>query len=289
MNAERRSVSSAARPRRPCQHAAEVIARAGKEGKDVIQESTARIHASTDASKEGTDGFLAITDASKEGKDRIRAITEPSKEGMDGLHAITEPLHAFTDARKEGMDDAKESFGGVRTQRVAGRNVYDLSEEALPAPAQVLSLTIPGSANARYSHRMKMDPTPARWAPIEEALASIRKYFASPPLGPTLSLHQANDRSWSQDVYLACRRETLYWKKAGVYLHFDEADALLYVGMATTTFDRFWDSRPDATRYTDIIPFESEHTFLIPAVELFLIRELHPPINKAGRITPHAE
>src|SRR5690606_31151223 len=39
-----------------CQHAAEVIVRAGKVGKVAVQEGTARIHAFTDARKEGMDG-----------------------------------------------------------------------------------------------------------------------------------------------------------------------------------------------------------------------------------------
>lgn len=121
-----------------------------------------------------------------------------------------------------------------------------------------------------------------RIQPILDAVREFRKFLA--PDVPEFTIEHANDRTWSDEEYQDFRNQSLYRDKRGVYLHFDADEKLLYVGMATTTFDRFWDSRGDDVRYTDIIPLEPPHDVLIPSLELFLIRRLDPPHNTAGKV-----
>jgi hypothetical protein len=75
--------------------------------------------------------------------------------------------------------------------------------------------------------------------------------------------------------------KTGIFDQCGVYLLFDDKDALLYVGVAMNTFHgRIWSH--DwwiEQRFIDVIPFPREQCFFALALEYFLICRLHPPKN----------
>lgn len=90
----------------------------------------------------------------------------------------------------------------------------------------------------------------------------------------------------------------------GVYLHFNEDDELLYVGMAVcigrrlNAYYKYMDyPRDQSCRIADealeakgasrvrVVKLNDELKFLIPALEWFLIEVLDPPLNKQRRRT----
>ena len=124
--------------------------------------------------------------------------------------------------------------------------------------------------------------TLSRWEPVLEAIAVFRSYLA--PNVPPFELIAANDKRWTDEEYGRLRPSGFPARLRGVYLIYDDAEALLYVGMATVCFDkRVWKHGHAARRYTDIIVFGDEHLFLAPALEYFLITQLRPPKNTAFR------
>jgi hypothetical protein len=121
---------------------------------------------------------------------------------------------------------------------------------------------------------------PARWKTIRDSLVGFRALLA--PTVPEFELRHVNDRRWSQEQYLTMRKTGVYGL-SGVYFHFGSDEELLYVGLAQYGFDRFWDSRPDDAALTDVLIVPPELDVLIPAIELWLIRTLNPPVNRAHR------
>lgn len=85
---------------------------------------------------------------------------------------------------------------------------------------------------------------------------------------------------------------------AGVYLHFDANDTLLYIGKAVSIGTRlgayFQYDEQRACKIIDIaleeshgvrcVPLDEEIAFLAPAIELFLIQHLSPPVNRQGKV-----
>lgn len=117
-----------------------------------------------------------------------------------------------------------------------------------------------------------------RWKPVIPILDEFQSFLSSKV--PTLSIQPACDRSWSNERYREERRSGIY-RRYGVYLIFDESEALRYAGLAMNAFDdRIWGHRHDPyRRWTDIIAFEHANYFLAPALECLLIVRLKPPEN----------
>ena len=124
-----------------------------------------------------------------------------------------------------------------------------------------------------------MDQPLPRWKHILPLLTEFQSHLAASV--PKLEIKQAADRESSNEEYKT-KKPRGFPQTRGVYLLFDSSETLLYVGLATYTFDtRVWSHDGDLPRrYVDIIEFDPEHCFLAPALELFLISRLSPPHNK---------
>jgi len=144
-----------------------------------------------------------------------------------------------------------------------------------------------------YSFRMKLLPEPApaappavqepRWQSLRHVLEEFQSCLSDRV--PRLEVVAANDRQWSEERYQTQRRTGIFGKQ-GVYLIYDDAATLQYVGLATYQFDkRIWlyDDVIPSRRWTDVIPLADEWVFLAPALEMFLIKRLQPPQNKTHR------
>ena len=106
---------------------------------------------------------------------------------------------------------------------------------------------------------------------------------------PKVDVQLAVDSAWAAEEYRSRRPQGFPGRSRGVYLFFDQSDALIYVGKACWNFDkRIWGhySSKKHWKWIDIIPFEDEWWFLIPALEAFLIARLHPRDNKEYRGYP---
>ena len=117
-----------------------------------------------------------------------------------------------------------------------------------------------------------------RWDTIIPHLRDFQSHLAAHI--PQLRLENATDRQWSDDRYRQ-QCKTGIFDQCGVYLLFDDKEALLYVGVAMNTFhDRIWSH--DwwiERRFIDVIPFPREYCFFALALEYFLICRLRPPKN----------
>jgi hypothetical protein len=117
-----------------------------------------------------------------------------------------------------------------------------------------------------------------RWDLITPHLQDFQSHLATHI--PQLCIQNATDRQWSDDRYKQ-QRTTGIFDQCGVYLLFDDKEALLYVGVAMNKFhDRIWSH--DwwiERRFIDVIPFPREYCFFALALEYFLICRLHPPKN----------
>lgn len=83
--------------------------------------------------------------------------------------------------------------------------------------------------------------------------------------------------------------------KPGVYIFTDENDNILYVGKASSGLgqrlgngyiDRYCnikDSKISGAKKLFTIAVSEKFSFLAPAIEEFLIKELNPPINKISK------
>jgi hypothetical protein len=122
-----------------------------------------------------------------------------------------------------------------------------------------------------------------RWSTVEPLLREFESYLATD--APRLRIVSANDCDWSYEKYRRRKREFKLCSGNGVYLIYDAASQLEYVGLAMNTFDhRIWDHDDQVSRqWTDIIPFDPAWYFLAPALEFFLIVRLQPPANTAYR------
>jgi hypothetical protein len=125
--------------------------------------------------------------------------------------------------------------------------------------------------------------TLSRWDPVLEAIAVFRSYLA--PNVPPFELIAPVDRRWTDEEYGRRRPRGFPCRLRGVYLIYDDAEVLLYIGLATDCFDkRVWSHDSRLPRhYTDIIVFGEEHLFLAPALEYFLITRLRPTKNTTFR------
>lgn len=121
----------------------------------------------------------------------------------------------------------------------------------------------------------------ARWIPVRKALDDFRTYLA--PHIPDFDLLNATDAHWTEDEYRRLRPKGFPTRLCGVYLLFDEAELLQYVGVAVVNFDkRVWSHDTwIERRWIDIIPIRDEFVFLAPSLEYFLICRLAPRHNKS--------
>jgi hypothetical protein len=122
-----------------------------------------------------------------------------------------------------------------------------------------------------------------RWRKVEPLLREFESYLAAE--APPLRIVPANDYDWSDEEYRQRKRDFKVCSGSGVYLIFDVASQLQYVGLAMNTFDhRIWSHDEYISRqWTDVIPFDPAWYFLAPALEFFLIVHLRPPANTAYR------
>ena len=115
----------------------------------------------------------------------------------------------------------------------------------------------------------------SRWAQVEQLLREFQTLLT--PDVMQLNIEKgidclATDRSVQECPAL---------KQPGVYLIFDEHEELLYVGSATARplINRIRVQLSRArfgvrSRWVDIIPFKWDWAFFVPALELYLIRQL---------------
>jgi hypothetical protein len=122
-----------------------------------------------------------------------------------------------------------------------------------------------------------------RWRKVEPLLREFESYLAAD--APPLRIVPANDYDWSDEEYRQQKRDFKVCSGNGVYLIFDAASQLQYVGLAMNTFEhRIWSHDEYISRqWTDVIPFDPAWYFLAPALEFFLIVRLQPPANTAYR------
>ena len=117
-----------------------------------------------------------------------------------------------------------------------------------------------------------------RWERIIPHIKEFQSHLAKHV--PELRIEFANDNTWSNDQYKEQRKSGIY-SRFGVYLMFDNAECLEYVGVAMNSFDdRIWSHRTFVERrYTDVIAIPHQFYFLGLALEFFLICRLQPPKN----------
>jgi hypothetical protein len=129
-----------------------------------------------------------------------------------------------------------------------------------------------------------VSPDMPRWQHLRAALDDFRSYLA--PNTPPFVLHAANDYWWDDDEYKRLRPAGFPSRMRGVYLMYDDAGELMYVGVALVSFDkRVWShddlfaSHGVERRWTDVIALEPEYAFLALSLEFFLISRLRPKYN----------
>jgi hypothetical protein len=122
-----------------------------------------------------------------------------------------------------------------------------------------------------------------RWQAVERALDEFQSYLA--PSVPRLSIAYACDKRWPDEEYKRRRPKGFPSRLRGIYLIYDEAETLLYVGVAMWNYDkRCWSHDTELPRrHLDIIPLDDEHAFLALSLEFFLISKLRPRHNSSYR------
>ncbi|MDB5328983.1 MAG: hypothetical protein JWP03_134 [Phycisphaerales bacterium] len=120
-----------------------------------------------------------------------------------------------------------------------------------------------------------------RWQSVKAQVEDFRRYLYAD--FPPLEIREGYDFAWHWgDDYKTSRKDKRYGQP-GVYLFFDEAGELLYVGKGIYTFDkRIWTHQIQGARYIDLIPFDQKHAPFLLALEHFLICRLKPKANKQG-------
>jgi hypothetical protein len=163
------------------------------------------------------------------------------------------------DATADELSDSGACSLGIRS--AIGETIVRLLEDAIMEDAQSLP----------------------RWRTVEPLLREFKSYLAAD--APPLRIVPANDYDWSDEEYRQRKRDFKVCSGSGVYLIFDAASELQYVGLAMNTFDhRIWSHDEYISRqWTDVIPFDPAWYFLAPALEFFLIVRLQPPANTAYR------
>ncbi len=121
-----------------------------------------------------------------------------------------------------------------------------------------------------------------RWRAVESCLEEFQQHLA--PHVPKFELRFADDSTWTDERYEE-EAKTGVFGECGVYLIFNENEALQYIGVAMNGFARrIWMHDEDVDRrYTDLISIPRQFYFLAPALEFFLVCRLRPPKNKVYR------
>lgn len=122
-----------------------------------------------------------------------------------------------------------------------------------------------------------------RWQPVQRVIDRFHSLLA--PHVPLRGIVTACDETWTDEDYKRLRPKGFPGRLRGVYLIYDQASQLSYVGLAMFNFDkRVWSHDSLVCRHwVDIIPFEDEFICLAPALEFLLISSLRPPNNKSYR------
>ena len=119
-----------------------------------------------------------------------------------------------------------------------------------------------------------------RWQRVNALVDEFRRDLS--PDFPSLDIASLYDYGWTAEQYRASRADKRYWKW-GVYLFFDAAGSVVYVGQATFSFDkRVWSHDFPEAACIDVIPVPTRVWHFIPALEIFLICKLKPKYNKVA-------
>ena len=121
-----------------------------------------------------------------------------------------------------------------------------------------------------------------RWRSVQEKIAEFRRYLA--PDFPPLEVQEGYDYEWGYGPEWDAARNAKRYDPCGVYLIYNAAGTLLYVGKADWFYKRMlthdWLANK---RFIDLICFPQEHAPFLLALEAFLIRSLNPPGNTRGK------
>jgi hypothetical protein len=128
-----------------------------------------------------------------------------------------------------------------------------------------------------------------RWNDALRQLAGFRKFLA--PSLPEFRLVNLTDRQWTNEEYKL--RKLVHRGDPGVYLMYSESGMLIYIGKAEWSLDsRVWSHDSEERfaamprRWIDAVVIPQDLSFLVPALESFLIRTLNPIHNRVGRGFP---
>ena len=119
-----------------------------------------------------------------------------------------------------------------------------------------------------------------RLAPIRRELERFQRTLCHPSM-PPLAVIPATDRHWTDAEYASRKPAGFPGDLGGVYLIYDDAETLQYVGVALWSFDkRVWShDAAISRRYIDIVPIVDAWLPLALALEFWLIQALAPPGN----------
>jgi hypothetical protein len=103
---------------------------------------------------------------------------------------------------------------------------------------------------------------------------------------PRPEVVQITDAEWEREEYDRHRLAVGYHKKSGVYAMFSGLGELLYIGKGMSEklkLDRCWASDCDDRRWILAVPFDPEWDYLVPSLEVFLIRRMKPKYNSLDK------
>jgi len=125
---------------------------------------------------------------------------------------------------------------------------------------------------------------PDRWNNILPYLNEFRSHLS--PSFPELEIEAAYNYDQTNDDYKVALKNGVF-HRAGLYLLFDKAKQLCYVGKTISFNKRVWQHAraklmPEM-HFIDLIPFDEPVFYFAWALEHLLIVRLQPPRNKQGR------
>jgi len=120
---------------------------------------------------------------------------------------------------------------------------------------------------------------------VQQYLNEFHKTYLNPGIHP-FSVIAAARKSWTNDEYKRLRAPGFPGKLRGIYLIYNSAEELQYIGLAERgSFDtRVWSHDDYIDReFTDIISLRDDEIVLAPSIESWLIDKMNPVCNKIGK------